>query len=104
VIEISSKINLNYSNASFLINESLFDEIEQDLLKNPKLIRDISFKSNWSGIITNGTSILGLGDIGALAGLPVMEGKSTIFKQLGGVDCIPICIQEKNPKKLISLV
>ena len=51
--------------------------------------------------MTNGTAILGLGDIGPAAGLPVMEGKSVLFKSLAGVDVVPICIKEKDPKKAI---
>jgi malate dehydrogenase (oxaloacetate-decarboxylating) len=48
-------------------------------------------------IMTNGTAILGLGDIGSSAGLPVMEGKSVLFKSLAGIDVMPICIVEKDP-------
>lgn len=56
------------------------------------MVKELTFKANWCAIITNGTAILGFGDIGATAGLPVMEGKACIFKQLGGVDVVPICI------------
>jgi malate dehydrogenase (oxaloacetate-decarboxylating) len=52
----------------------------------------MTMKSNWCAIITNGTAILGFGDIGATAGMPVMEGKSCIFKALGDVDVVPMCI------------
>ena len=62
-----------------------------------------SCRANLGAIITNGTAILGLGDIGALAGLPVMEGKSILFKLFGGTNIIPICVQEKDPKKLIEV-
>jgi len=55
-------------------------------------------------IITNGTAILGLGDIGAVSGMPVMEGKSVLFKLYGGTDIIPICIEEKDSEKMITLI
>ena len=75
-----------------LINEASYEAIEDEILQNPSLVRELTFKGNWAAIITNGTAVLGFGDIGAGAGLPVMEGKSCIFKQLGGVDLVPICI------------
>jgi len=51
---------------------------------------------NISAIVTDGTAILGLGDIGPKAGLPVMEGKSLLFKVLGGVNVVPICINKRK--------
>ena len=54
--------------------------------------------------MTNGTSILGLGDIGPSAGLPVMEGKSVLFKCLAGIDLIPICIKEKDVDKAVYVM
>jgi len=64
----------------------------------------MTFKKNYSAIITNGTAILGLGNIGPAAGLPVMEGKSVLFNALGGIDLIPICMKEKNPHNLVRLI
>jgi len=55
-------------------------------------------------IVTDGTRILGLGDIGCKAGLPVMEGKAVLFKYLGGVDAVPICLGTKDPDEIISAV
>jgi len=64
--------------------------------KNPSIANEITCKRNLSTIITNGTAVLGFGDIGPTAGLPVMEGKSVLFKLLGGVDLVPICVEEKD--------
>ncbi|MBN1954439.1 MAG: NADP-dependent malic enzyme [Anaerolineae bacterium] len=61
-------------------------------------------KGNTVAIVTDGTRVLGLGDIGPLAGLPVMEGKALIFKYLGGVDAIPICLDTKDPYRLTLAV
>jgi hypothetical protein len=72
--------------------------------KDPEQAIIYSCKNNLGAIITNGTAILGLGDIGALAGLPVMEGKSILFKLFGGTNIIPVCVNEKDPKKLIEIV
>ena len=60
-------------------------------------------KANLVAVITNGTAVLGLGDIGAIAGKPVMEGKAVLFKKFGGVDAFDIEIDEKDPKKIIEI-
>lgn len=61
-------------------------------------------KGNWVAIVTNGTAVLGLGDIGAGAGLPVMEGKAALFKNFAGVDAFPICINSKNVDEIVNVV
>jgi malate dehydrogenase (oxaloacetate-decarboxylating) len=60
-------------------------------------------KWNSVAVISDGTRVLGLGDIGPVAGLPVMEGKGILYKYLGGVDAFPICLDEKDPDKLIEI-
>jgi len=65
---------------------------------------DLTLKRNMVAVITNGTAVLGLGDIGAAAGMPVMEGKSMLFKEFGGVDSYPICIDSKDPEVLIRTI
>ena len=65
---------------------------------------DLTLKRNMVAVITNGTAVLGLGDIGAAAGMPVMEGKSMLFKEFGGVDSYPICIDSKDPEVLIATI
>ncbi|MBQ04233.1 malate dehydrogenase [Candidatus Bathyarchaeota archaeon] len=61
-------------------------------------------KWNYVGVVSDGTRVLGLGDIGAHAGMPVMEGKALIFKYLGGVDAFPICLATKDPQEIIQAV
>jgi len=61
-------------------------------------------KGNLVGVITNGTAVLGLGNIGALASKPVMEGKAVLFKKFANVDCFDIEVDEKNPDKFIEVV
>jgi malate dehydrogenase (oxaloacetate-decarboxylating) len=69
---------------------------------------DLSFEYTWrwnaAAVISDGTRVLGLGDIGPAAGLPVMEGKALLFKYLGGVDAFPIVVREKDPDKFIYIV
>lgn len=61
-------------------------------------------KGNMVAVVTNGTAVLGLGDIGPEAALPVMEGKAVLFKEFGGVDAFPICLNTKDPDKIIEAV
>lgn len=74
-------------------------EIHKDIEK----VYQHTNKANFVAVISDGTRVLGLGDIGPEAGMPVMEGKAILFKYLGGVDAFPICIDEKDPDKLIDI-
>lgn len=75
-----------------------------EINKNYDTIYDYTSKGNWVAVVTNGTAVLGLGDIGAGAGLPVMEGKAVLFKEFGGVDSFPICLNTKDPMKIVEAV
>ncbi|MFI3239296.1 MAG: NADP-dependent malic enzyme [Bacteroidales bacterium] len=75
-------------------------EIEQ----NPDDAYEYTSKGNLVAVISNGTAVLGLGDIGAVAGKPVMEGKALLFKIFAGLDCYDIEVDEKDPKKFIEIV
>jgi len=75
-----------------------------EIARDPEKIYDYTVKGNMVAIVTNGTAVLGLGDIGAGAGLPVMEGKALLFKEFGGVDAFPICIDSKDPDEIIKTV
>jgi len=76
----------------------------KEINKNPDLGYEYTNRANMVGIVTDGTRVLGLGDIGPLAGLPVMEGKALLFKYLGGVDAFPICLDTKDPDEFIRTV
>lgn len=71
--------------------------------KDPELVYQHTNKANTIAIISDGTRVLGLGDIGPEAGLPVMEGKALLFKYLGGVDAIPVCLGTKDPDELVHV-
>ena len=64
----------------------------------------LTSRANLVAVITNGTAVLGLGDIGALAGKPVMEGKACLFKKFAGIDVFDIEIDEKDPDKFVQIV
>jgi malate dehydrogenase (oxaloacetate-decarboxylating) len=75
-----------------------------EIYRNPEKVFDYTNKANMVGIISDGTRVLGLGDIGPMAGLPVMEGKALLFKYLGGVDAFPICLDTKDADEIIRTV
>jgi len=75
----------------------------KDIQANPEKVFEHTNKGNFVAVISDGTRVLGLGDIGPEAAIPVMEGKALIFKYLGGVDAFPICIAEKDPDKFIEI-
>ncbi|HUL30280.1 MAG TPA: NAD-dependent malic enzyme, partial [Thermodesulfobacteriota bacterium] len=67
-------------------------------------VYDLTIKKNTVAVVTDGTAVLGLGDIGPEAAMPVMEGKAMLFKEFAGVDAFPICLKTKDPKEIISVV
>ncbi|MBU0510878.1 MAG: NADP-dependent malic enzyme [Chloroflexi bacterium] len=76
----------------------------RDIEANPEMIYQHTSKGNTIAVVSDGTRVLGLGDIGPKAGLPVMEGKALLFKYLGGVDAVPIMLDTKDPDKIIETV
>jgi malate dehydrogenase (oxaloacetate-decarboxylating)(NADP+) len=75
-----------------------------DIQANPDLAYEYTSRGNLVGVVTNGTAVLGLGDIGPLAGKPVMEGKGCLFKKFAGVDVFDIELAEHDPDKLIEII
>lgn len=74
------------------------------IVKNPELVYEYTNKWNTVAVVSDGTRVLGLGDIGPKAGLPVMEGKALLYKYLGGVDSYPVMIDSKDPDVIINTV
>ena len=76
----------------------------EEIVKDPAAAFRYTARGNLIGVITNGTAVLGLGDIGPLAGKPVMEGKGVLFKKFSGIDVFDIEIDEKDPDKLVEII
>jgi malate dehydrogenase (oxaloacetate-decarboxylating) len=75
-----------------------------EINKDPEKAYEMTNKGNFVAVVSDGTRVLGLGDIGPEAAMPVMEGKALLYKYLGGVDAFPICLREKDPDKIIYMV
>ena len=76
----------------------------EEIVKDPAAAFRYTARGNLVGVVTNGTAVLGLGDIGPLAGKPVMEGKGVLFKKFSGIDVFDIEINEKDPDKLVEII
>ena len=76
----------------------------EEIVKDPNAAFKYTSRGNLVGVVTNGTAVLGLGDIGPLAGKPVMEGKGVLFKKFSGIDVFDIEINEKDPEKLVEII
>lgn len=105
VVEIGLKVDIT-SPCTFneLLSWENLDMASQKIVKYQEEVFELTCKSNYGAIVTNGTAILGLGNIEALAGMPVTEGKSVLFKYFGGTNIAPICIQEWDNDKVIKFV
>jgi len=74
------------------------------IAENPEDVRHLTIKRNTVAVVTDGSAVLGLGNIGAAAALPVMEGKAALFKQFGGVDAWPVCLDTQDTDMLVEIV
>ncbi|WP_341302440.1 malic enzyme-like NAD(P)-binding protein [Lysinibacillus sp. FSL H8-0500] len=75
-----------------------------EIERNPSLVYDYTMKGNMVAVVSDGTAVLGLGDIGPKAALPVMEGKAILLKRFANVDAFPICLDTKNTDEIVSIV
>ncbi|MFN6965139.1 MAG: malic enzyme-like NAD(P)-binding protein [Pyrinomonadaceae bacterium] len=72
--------------------------------KDPEKVFNLTIKKNTVAVVSDGTAVLGLGDIGPAAAMPVMEGKCQLFKEFGGVDAFPICLSTKDPHEIVQTI
>ncbi|MCO5176796.1 MAG: NADP-dependent malic enzyme [Thermomicrobiales bacterium] len=105
VLEISSKIPIkdhHILNVLYVPPAALAPAAE--IYRDPMSVFELTVKDNIVAIVTDGTAVLGLGDIGAEAALPVMEGKAVLFHTLAGVEAFPICISERDPERIVDII
>ncbi len=104
VLEVSSKVKLKDTrDLSILYTPGVATPCET-IVKDSLEVYNLTLKNNTVAVITDGSAVLGLGNIGAHAALPVMEGKSIIFKELAGVDAFPICLDTQDAEEIIRTV
>jgi len=103
-IEIRNKIPLNTREDLSMAYTPGVARVCMAIHEDREKVYDLTIKKNTVAIVTDGTAVLGLGDIGPEAAMPVMEGKAMLFKEFGGVDAFPICLNTKDPKEIVSVV
>ena len=99
--ELKSPIN-NKSDLSLAYTPGVA-KVSLELAKNNNKASELSLKSNTIAVLSDGSAVLGLGNIGAYGAIPVMEGKVALFKKFGGVDAFPICVNTQNNEEIIAL-
>lgn len=103
-IEVVSKIPVNNQHDLSLAYTPGVAEPCREISKNKDLVYKYTSKQNLVAVVSDGTAVLGLGDIGPEAAMPVMEGKAVLFKEFAGVDAFPICVGTKDPDEIVRLV
>ena len=103
-IEIQSKVPIKTKDDLSIIYTPGVLEPSKKIVSNNSTVYKYTLKSHTVAVVTDGTSVLGLGDIGPEAALPVMEGKALLFKILGDIDAFPICLDTKDPEEIIKTV
>ena len=103
-IEVTNKIAVDSTDILSLVYSPGVAQPCLEIEKNPERAYDMTMKGNTIAVVTNGTAVLGLGNIGPLASLPVMEGKAMLFKKFAGINAVPICIDSTNPRHIIETI
>lgn len=103
-IELSTKVPMNDRDDLSRAYTPGVAEVCKEIAKDPSLAREYTLKRNTVAIISDGSAILGLGNLGALSAIPVMEGKAAILKSFAGVDAFPICLDTQDTEEIIKAV
>lgn len=101
---VHSKVPIETSDDLALAYTPGVAEPSLQIAKDKSKVYDYTAKGNLVAVVSNGTAVLGLGDIGPDAAIPVMEGKAVLFRRFGGIDAFPVCIDEKDPYKLAEII
>ena len=100
----ASKVEVKTKEDLSLVYTPGVAEVCKEIAANPKSVYDYTMKANSVAVVTDGSAVLGLGNLGAEASLPVMEGKAILFKELANIDAFPICIKNQNDDEIINVV
>ncbi|HEX8974467.1 MAG TPA: NADP-dependent malic enzyme [Patescibacteria group bacterium] len=102
-IEVNSKQKLTKESLRVLYTPGVA-EVSKAVAKNKKLAFEYTIRKNTVAVVSDGSAVLGLGNLGAIGALPVMEGKALLFKELGGVDAFPIVLDTQDTEEIIKIV
>lgn len=103
-IEVVSKMQLKTRSDLSMAYTPGVARICEAIHKDPEKAFNLTIKKNTVAVVSDGTAVLGLGDIGPAAAMPVMEGKCQLFKEFGGVDAFPICLNTKDPHEIVQTI
>lgn len=103
-ISVESKLPLNSQSDLAMAYTPGVGRICRAIAENPELVYDLTIKSNTVAVVTDGSAVLGLGNLGAAASLPVMEGKALLFKEFAGIDAFPIALDTQDTEEIIKAV
>jgi malate dehydrogenase (oxaloacetate-decarboxylating) len=103
-LEVVSKTKIKNKDDLSTVYTPGVAEVSRTLSKNPSLARTYSMKANSVAVISDGSAVLGLGNIGPYGALPVMEGKAVLFKEFAGVDAYPICLDTQDTEEIIKTI
>ena len=103
-IEIASKMPLKTRSDLSMAYTPGVARVCEAIHKDPEKVFNLTIKKNTVAVVSDGTAVLGLGDIGPAAAMPVMEGKCQLFKEFGGVDAFPICLATKDPHEIVETI
>jgi malate dehydrogenase (oxaloacetate-decarboxylating) len=102
-IEVTGKITLTKENLSKLYTPGVA-EVVKEVMKDNSKVYDLTWKGNTVAIVSDGTAILGLGNQGPEAALPVMEAKALLFKELAGINAVPLVLRTTDPDEIVAIV
>jgi malate dehydrogenase (oxaloacetate-decarboxylating) len=103
-LETISKVKLDSKENLSLTYSPGVAEVSREIFRDPNLAREYTLKGNTVAVVSDGSSILGLGNLGALSAIPVMEGKAAIFKEFANVNAFPICLDTQDTEEIIKAV
>ncbi|MFH0969908.1 MAG: NADP-dependent malic enzyme [Candidatus Diapherotrites archaeon] len=103
-IGVHSKVKVRSSHDLSLAYTPGIAQVSLAVAKNPSRAFELTLKKNSLAVISDGSKVLGLGNLGAVGAIPVMEGKAVLFKEFAGIDAFPICIQTQETKEIISII
>jgi malate dehydrogenase (oxaloacetate-decarboxylating) len=103
-ISVSVKVAVESANDLSLVYSPGVAEPCKEIFQNPEKVYDYTIKGNLVAVVSDGSAVLGLGNIGAAASMPVMEGKAALFKAFGDIDAFPICLNTNDAEQIISIV